>query len=357
MANKNDKNEAQQRRARERADARRKENSKNQQSQSNNGSQMRDSHDYNTKFATDADRSLTNQRGGQARRDERASNWNSDGFDVNTYGKGHVSGQEMKRMRKDGMSSAQIDDMTSGMHMTARATKQLNRKKAKEKAIAARDQEVESTIDPAPTDPVTPPPVINPPMDTTTPGTPTPQIPPGLTNPEPGIVRPNNEGTQVIGGDTGNVGKVGDMTTNIGDGNTIIGSPIGNDYSVTIGNTGNMGGGGSGGSGLSNMMSAAAYSALNNNAYNKSQSQLNGTMGAATGIALGEQATGATDRVAALYNMVGESQGYWKNKANAQQGLYLGDVWNQGGHDWVQAPNPESSPDRTSEILGDDDDD
>ena len=312
---------------------------------------------YKDDYSTDADRALVNKRGTSERRAERSDAWAKDGFDLNTFGNQHVSGQEMRQMRNDGMSSTEIEEMSAGMHMTDRATKQLNRKKAKERAIAARDQEVESTIDPVTTDPVTPPPVINPPMDTTTPGTPTPKIPPGLTNPEPGIVRPNTEGTQVIGGDTGNVGKVGDMTTTIGDGNTIIGSPIGNDYSVTIGNTGNMSGGGSGGSGLSNMMSAAAYNALNNNAYNTSQAQLNGNMGAATGIALGEQATGASDRVATLYNMVGESQGYWKNKANAQQGLYLGDVWNQGGHDWVQAPNPESSKDRTSEILGDDDDD
>ena len=40
-----------------------------------------------------------------------------------------------------------------------------------------------------------------------------------------------------VGGDlTQNVGKDGDMTTTIGDGNTIgAGSQIGNDYSVTIG--------------------------------------------------------------------------------------------------------------------------
>lgn len=310
---------------------------------------------YTEQYATDADRSLMSNRGTAERRDERSATWNSDGFDVNTYGKGHVSGQEMKRMRKDGMSSAQIDDMTSGMHMTARATKQLERKKAKELAQTHTETQTPVTPEQA-VSPVTPPPVVNPPQDTTTPGTPTPKIPPSPTNPEPGILKPNMPG-QIITGDTGNVGKVGDMTTNIGDGNTIIGSPIGNDYSVTIGNTGNMSGGGSGGSGLSNMMSAAAYGALNDNAWAKSQSQLNGTMGAATGIALGEQMTGSSDRVSSLYNMVGQSQQYWNNKANAQQGLYLGDVWNQGGHDWVQAPNPEFSEDKTSEILNDDDDD
>lgn len=303
---------------------------------------------YNTEYATDADRSLTKGSGLKARRSERQDTWNQDGFDLNTYGKGHVSGQEMRQMRNDGMSSSEIEDMTGGMQMTARATKQLNRKKAKEKAIAAQQQT---------TDPVTPAPVVNPPQDATTPGTPTPKIPPSLTNPEPGIKMPGGSGNQVIGGDTGDIGKTGDMTTNIGDGNTIIGSPIGNDYSVTIGNTGNMGGGGSGGSGLTNMMGAAAYSALNDNAYAKSNSQVNGYGVASSMIQLGEQMTGASDRVANLYNLVGEGQKYWGNKANAQQGMYLGDVWNQGGHDWTMPSDPKSSEDRTSEILNDDDDD
>ena len=90
---------------------------------------------YNSEYATDADRALVNNRGTKARSDERRDTWNQDGFDVNTYGKGHVSGQEMKRMRQDGMSSSEIEGMTDGMHMTARATKQLNRKKAREKKL------------------------------------------------------------------------------------------------------------------------------------------------------------------------------------------------------------------------------
>jgi hypothetical protein len=299
--------------------------------------------EFKNNYATDADRALVNKRGTQGRNQERKDAWAKDGFDLNTFGKGHVSGSEMKQMRTSGMSSAEIEEMSAGMHMTDRATKQLNRKKAREKAVAARNQ--------------TPDPVEAPPMNTDTPGTPTPTIPPGLGNQEPAL--PDTIGNQLVTGDTGNVGKVGDMTTTIGDGNTIIGSPIGNDYSVTIGNTGNTNGGGTtgGGSGLSNMMGAAAYSALNDNAYAKSQSQLNGYGRAAGAIAQGELATGASDRVANLYNMVGESQNYWNNKANAQRGMYLGDTWNGGGHDWVQAPNPESSKDNTEEILNGDDDD
>ena len=343
---------AEQRERRERRDARRAARETSQKAKNAERREKRTT--YQDKYATDADRGLVNPRGGADRRQERRDTWNQDGFDVNTFGKGHVSGQEMKRMRQDGMSSSDIEGMTDGMYLTARATKQLNRKKAREKARAVQAQTPEEV-----TAPTTPAPVVNPGLDTTTPGTPTPQIPPSLTNPEPGIPGPKPPSPptisddQIIGGDTGDIGKTGDMTTTIGDGNTIIGSPIGNDYSVTIGNTGNMDGGGSG---LSNMMGAAAYSALNDNAYAKSQSQLNGYGRAQGAIAQGELATGASDRVAALYNTVGESQKYWNNKANAQQGLYLGDVWNQGGHEWVQAPDPKSSEDRTSEILDDDDD-
>jgi hypothetical protein len=372
MANKNDKTDAQQRRAKERADARRKEDEKKRekeaQQRENNGSKMRESHDYNTKFATDADRALTNQRGGQARRDERAANWNSgDAFDVNKYGKDHVSGQEMQRMKDDGMSMEDIQARTGGMEMTERATRKLNRMQAKEKAQVVVENPVMTPAVMPGGGPIVPETTPN------TPGTPTPPLQPGTTTPkpttwdpmptpEPGVTTPVMPNVQpgvgpTIIGDTGDVGKKGDMTTTIGDGNTIIGSPIGNDYSVTIGNTGNMSGGGSGGSGLSNMMGAAAYSALNNNAYNTSQSQVNGPGVAATASANAELRTGATDRVANLYNMVGESQMYWKNKADAQQGLYLGDVWNQGGHKWTQAPNPEFTEDKTSDILNDDDDD
>ena len=64
------------------------------------------------------------------------------------------------------------------------------------------------------------------------------------------------------------------MTTSIGDNNQFgAGSSIGNDYSVTIGS--NSAGNDNRG-GLSNMQGAAAYSALNNNQFHRSQSQLNG---------------------------------------------------------------------------------
>ena len=161
-----------------------------------------------------------------------------------------------------------------------------------------------------------------------------------------------------VGGDLNqNIGKSGDQTTTVGDGNTFgAGASIGNDYSVTIGNqsagNNNSGGSGSGGgSGLSNMQSAAAYSALNNNAWAKSSSQLNGYGRAAGASEEAAKITGATDRVATLYNMTGADQKYWNDKAVAQQGSYLGDIFNFRAPDWVMPPDPAKPEDKTEEIA------
>ena len=274
-------------------------------------------------------------------------------FDTSAYGKGSAKGKEKFNMqdvvglKKQGrFSTSEIQAYTQGLQESGAkvgkgALRKLNkmeaRAEAKERAKGDRTQQPETP--PNPENPTTP-----------TPPTPTPG--PG-TGPGPGPA-PTPPPSQVIGGDTGDVGKSGDQQTTVGDiGGSNYGD-IGNDYSVTIGNTGNQGGGGSG---LSNMMGALAYGALNNNAHAQSKAGLNGTTGAASAIALGEEMTGATERTANLYNMVGASQNYWNDKAVAQQGSYLGDIWNMGNYEWSKPQSPESTPDRTSEILNDDDDD
>ena len=61
-------------------------------------------------------------------------------------------------------------------------------------------------------------------------------ISPNPVRPMPTPITPPMGGGIFVGGDVNqNVGKQGDMTTTIGDGNTFTGSPINNDYSVTIG--------------------------------------------------------------------------------------------------------------------------
>ena len=158
-----------------------------------------------------------------------------------------------------------------------------------------------------------------------------------------------------------NVGKKGDTNTTIGDNNQIgHGATIGGDYSVTIG--GNSAGNGQGGSGtgnvqggMNNMQLGASYNALNDNAYHKSSAQLNGAGRAAQASAAAGEITGATDRVANLYNATGADQNYWRNKANAQSNFYLGDIFKEGfgGYDWTMPDAPNKIEDSTEDIYND----
>ena len=141
-----------------------------------------------------------------------------------------------------------------------------------------------------------------------------------------------------------NAGNKEDWTTNIGNTNDIKYSNIGNDYSVNIGGIGD---------GFSNMQGAAAYTALNNNQYYRSSSEMNGLKRASQA---SEQATGlvgAKDRSANLYNSVGYSQNYWGQKADAQQNFYLGDIYAQKAPEY-QLPSSPSNPmdnDTTQDTL------
>jgi len=141
-----------------------------------------------------------------------------------------------------------------------------------------------------------------------------------------------------------NAGNKEDMTTNITNSGTIKYSNIGNDYSVNIAGIGD---------GFSNMQGAAAYTALNNNQHARSSSEVNGLKRAAQA---SEQATGlvgAKDRAANLYNSLGYSQNYWRQKADAQQNFYLGDIYAQQAPDF-QMPESPSDPmdgDTTQDTL------
>ena len=143
-----------------------------------------------------------------------------------------------------------------------------------------------------------------------------------------------------------NAGNKEDWTTNLTNSGDIKYSNIGNDYSVNIGGIGD---------GFSNMQGAAAYTALNNNQYQRSRSEVNGLKRAAQA---SEQATGlvgAKDRAANLYNSIGYSQNYWRQKADAQQNFYLGDIFAQKAPDF-QLPDSPSNPsdgDTTQDTLND----
>ena len=154
-----------------------------------------------------------------------------------------------------------------------------------------------------------------------------------------------------------NIGKQGDINTNIQNSTFGAGANFGNDYSVTIGgqNFGNNGGQNSAGgtnAGLSNMQGAAAYSALNNNQWAQSGSQMNGYGRSAGAVQEANRMTNATGTAANIYNMAGMTQNYWNNKATAQQGFYLGDIFgNQQTAPWLQPPSPKKPEDKTEEIA------
>ncbi|MEK9639405.1 MAG: hypothetical protein VW299_01535, partial [Alphaproteobacteria bacterium] len=52
------------------------------------------------------------------------------------------------------------------------------------------------------------------------------------------------------------------------------------------------------------------------------------------------------------YNMAGMTQNYWNNKATAQSGFYLGDIYgNQPTAPWQQPPSPTKPEDKTEKIA------
>ena len=127
-----------------------------------------------------------------------------------------------------------------------------------------------------------------------------------------------------------NAGNKGDWTGTIGDQNEIWHSNINNDYSVNIAGIGD---------GFSNMQGAAAYTALNNNQHARSSSEINGLRRASQASQEADRTVGAKDRAANLYNSLGYSQNYWRQKADAQQNFYLGDIFAQKAPPFQFQPN------------------
>ena len=94
---------------------------------------------------TDADRSF-NGKGQKARRAGRQENFNAQGnesaayFDFDQHGKGHVSGQEISHLRKQGHSRADIMSAAraGGGELSGRAEKKFARWEAKAKAASGQ---------------------------------------------------------------------------------------------------------------------------------------------------------------------------------------------------------------------------
>ena len=138
-------------------------------------------------------------------------------------------------------------------------------------------------------------------------------------------------------------GKNGDMTFSVGDNNNVMGSSFGNDNSVTIT--------GGSGDGMDNMMGLAAYHALNNNQFAKSQGELNGTGRSAMQIKQMNDSIGANDLAKNAYNMAGQYQQYFNDSSKAMQGSWAGDIFNYNAPEWKQGSTPSNPKDDTKNIF------
>ena len=167
-------------------------------------------------------------------------------------------------------------------------------------------------------------------------------------------------GDFTVGGDLNqNIGKqMGDQENNFTNNGTFIGNNNqGADYSVTIGmnQAGNNAGTGAYNSNnamMGNIMSGAALSALNDNAYHKSQSQLSGSTRAGQDIYRTEQIKNTQGRADELrYNAALRPQ-YWQSRATMQSNFYLGDMYNMKAPSFVM-PKPPKQPEADLEGLAD----
>ena len=152
----------------------------------------------------------------------------------------------------------------------------------------------------------------------------------------------------------------GDTNSNftMGDGSWFIGNNNqGADYSVVIGNQ-NVGGTGTFvpgyTTGLNNMQGAAGYSALNDNAFLRSQSMMSGLGRASQASAAAQQMTGANERIAGFDLAARSVSDTYRDKSQAQNTRYL------GGLDLYSPPAfvmPEQLRQVTPNYLNDEDED
>tara|TARA_R110002020_G_scaffold465194_2_gene686463 strand:- start:901 stop:2721 length:1821 start_codon:yes stop_codon:yes gene_type:complete len=115
---------------------------------------------------------------------------------------------------------------------------------------------------------------------------------------------------------------------NIGDGSNFIGNYNPNaDYSVTIGNqTFGSDGTPSGTTGLNNMQGAAAYGALNNNAWHTSQAQLSGLTRPAQSSAAANLTTNADARINSYDFNAASEPAVWQQRAKDMTANMFGDT-------------------------------
>ena len=278
---------------------------------------------------TDADRQLFkdnkgDQKGRQAARMQGMSeqgNKSAADFNFDQYGKGHVSGAEVKALRNQGQSRADI--MSAARSSGAELGKRTQNKFARWDAKAAAKEESQ---------PKTP---------TSTPTTtPDPQefledkkqpIKDSFnTNQEQSFDRDFGDNQNTIGNDNNIYG-------NVNQGNQDFSVNIGSQNAGPNGNPGNT-------SGMSNMQSAAAYTALNENDYERSRAKYNAFGEAAKYGAAAEQLTGSNEMFNALNESTDATIDYFGKEADRMSLQIYGDKWNRKAPTW-------KSPGALSEIT------
>ena len=140
-------------------------------------------------------------------------------------------------------------------------------------------------------------------------------------------------------------GDASEKKENVDNNFTNTGQFIGNnnqgaDFSVTIG-----------GDASDNMKNAVSYSALNDNAFAKSQAQMNGLTRASQAVAAADLQTGAAEKIANIDFTTRLNSLYLGAKgAQARTQLY-GDLFKFEAPEWMQ-PKPGKKPeDKTEEIA------
>jgi len=177
---------------------------------------------------TDGDRALKQEHGKgkenrKARNDAKKANLASQGSDVDldTYGKGHVSGKEVQAMKNSGMSAADIQSKVSasGSEVGGRAQKKLDkyakRASAKERANGQPTEPApnnNAAPAPSPTPAPTPAPAPAPATPPAPSPTPAPATPPAVTEQKVEVHQEQNQNANqdndinsTIDGDNNNV--------------------------------------------------------------------------------------------------------------------------------------------------------
>ena len=286
---------------------------------------------------TNADRQLFKDFKGdqKGRKDARMQGMSEQGnksaadFNFDQYGKGHVSGQEVKALRNQGQSRADIMSAarSSGAEIGERAQRRFARWDAKAAAKGDSDQMVYAGGSKD--------------FDETAHGTP---YEPGdaqkFLEDKKGPIKDSFNTTDSFNTDIDQKQSFdrnfGDNENTIGDGNNFYGNVNqGNqDFSINIGNQQAGAGGTAGGGTMSNAAEGAAAKAGFENTWERSNAKFNPMAFAASNVAAADQLMGTSDLIKGLDQTTDANIDYYRKASDRSTlGLY-GDIWNMKAPTW-----------------------